>query len=131
MRCSFCHKSKDVVDKLISSPVDDPQAYICDECVAVCNAILEDARQEALNAPKPNTLPKPNPLKEYLDQEVIGPDSVPKKLSLVVAEHRREQGKIVLLGPASGLKTRVARMVAQLLQIPFAIVDATGFTPQS
>ena len=121
--CSFCHKDQDVVGKLISSPSDSPRAYICDECISVCNSILEDDRQQTLDAPKPQ------PLKEYLDQEVVGPDSVPRKLFLVVSEHNREQGKIVLLGPASGLKTRLIRMLAQVLHVPFAIVDATGCTP--
>jgi ATP-dependent protease Clp ATPase subunit len=63
-------------------------------------------------------------------QDVVGPDSLPRKLSLVVSEHNREQGKIVLLGPASGLKTRLVRMLAQVLHVPFAVVDATGCTPQ-
>jgi ATP-dependent Clp protease ATP-binding subunit ClpX len=122
--CSFCHQHQDVVGKLISSPSDHPRAYICDECIAVCNAILEDDRREAVTAPKPN------PLKEYMDQQVVGPDSVPRKLAAVVSERRQAQGKIVLLGPASGLKARLARLLARVLSVPFAIVDAAGDAPQ-
>src|SRR6187551_1013038 len=66
LRCSFCHKSQDVVGKLISSPSDYPRAYICDECIAVCNSILEDDRQEQPYG-LPSKLPKPLELKEYLD----------------------------------------------------------------
>ena len=67
LRCSFCHKSQDAVGKLISSPSDYPRAYICDECIAVCNSILEDDRNEPA-AGLPNKLPKPLEIKEYLDQ---------------------------------------------------------------
>ncbi len=73
LRCSFCHKSQDVVGKLISSPNDYPRAYICDECIAVCNSILEDDRHDQPYG-APHKLPKPLELKEYLDQYVIGQD---------------------------------------------------------
>src|SRR5690348_1126317 len=63
LRCSFCHKSQDAVAKLISSPSDYPRAYICDECVAVCNSILEDDRAATPPASTPNTLPKPQEVK--------------------------------------------------------------------
>ncbi len=86
LRCSFCHKSQDVVGKLISSPSDYPRAYICDECIAVCNSILEDDRNE-----QPQTaahrLPKPLELKEYLDQYVIGQEATKKKLAVAVYNH--------------------------------------------
>src|SRR6476469_7007252 len=71
LRCSFCHKSQDVVGKLISSPSDYPRAYICDECIAVCNSILEDDRADQ-PAAGPHKLPKPLEVKEFLDQYVIG-----------------------------------------------------------
>jgi ATP-dependent Clp protease ATP-binding subunit ClpX len=67
LRCSFCHKSQDVVGKLISSPSDYPRAYICDECIAVCNSILEDDRPEKPYG-APHKLPKPLEIREYLDQ---------------------------------------------------------------
>ena len=72
LRCSFCHKSQDAVAKLISSPSDYPRAYICDECVAVCNSILEDDRTESHAAAAPNHLPKPQEVKLFLDEYVIG-----------------------------------------------------------
>src|SRR5437016_8090316 len=86
LRCSFCHKSQDVVGKLISSPSDYPRAYICDECIAVCNSILDDDRQEQ-NYTAPHKLPKPLVLKEYLDQYVIGQDATKKKLAVAVYNH--------------------------------------------
>src|SRR5205823_8461476 len=72
LKCSFCHKSQDAVAKLISSPNDYPRAYICDECVAVCNSILEDDRSEAHAAAAPTHLPKPQEVKTFLDEYVIG-----------------------------------------------------------
>src|ERR1700674_4991781 len=68
LRCSFCHKSQDAVAKLISSPSDYPRAYICDECVAVCNSILEDDRGDAAHpATTAGHLPKPQEVKSFLD----------------------------------------------------------------
>ncbi len=75
LRCSFCHKSQDAVAKLISSPSDYPRAYICDECVAVCNSILEDDRTEAQPGAAPAHLPKPQEVKAFLDEYVIGQDT--------------------------------------------------------
>src|ERR1700733_15504333 len=86
LRCSFCHKSQDVVGKLISSPSDYPRAYICDECIAVCNSIIEDDRHEQSYG-TPGKLPRPLELKEYLDQYVIGQDSTKKKLAVAVYNH--------------------------------------------
>ncbi len=76
-RCSFCHKSQDVVGKLISSPSDYPRVYICDECIAVCNSILEDDRRDHPQG-APVKLPKPLEIKDYLDQYVIGQETVKK-----------------------------------------------------
>jgi len=86
LRCSFCHKSQDVVGKLISSPSDYPRAYICDECIAVCNSILEDDKSD-LPSSAPHKLPKPLEVKEYLDQYVIGQDGTKKKLAVAVYNH--------------------------------------------
>ena len=86
LRCSFCHKSQDVVGKLISSPSDYPRAYICDECIAVCNSILEDDRHDQPYG-APHKLPKPLELKEFLDQYVIGQDATKKKLAVAVYNH--------------------------------------------
>ena len=74
LRCSFCHKSQDVVGKLISSPSDYPRAYICDECIAVCNSILEDDKPEPATT-GPHKIPKPLEIKDFLDQYVIGQEA--------------------------------------------------------
>jgi len=87
LRCSFCHKSQDAVAKLISSPSDYPRAYICDECVAVCNSILEDDRTATPASTTPNQLPKPQEVKTFLDEYVIGQEQTKKKLAVAVYNH--------------------------------------------
>ena len=142
LRCSFCHKSQDAVAKLISSPSDYPRAYICDECVAVCNSILEDDRTESHAAAAPNHLPKPQEVKTFLDEYVIGQDQTKKKLSVAVYNHykrihmnRTKSGEveltksnIMLIGPTGTGKTLLAQTLARMLDVPFAIVDATTLT---
>jgi ATP-dependent Clp protease ATP-binding subunit ClpX len=143
LRCSFCHKSQDAVAKLISSPSDYPRAYICDECVAVCNSILEDDRAATPPATTPNQLPKPHEVKAFLDEYVIGQEQTKKKLAVAVYNHykriymnRQKTGdgielaksNIMLIGPTGTGKTLMAQTLARMLEVPFAIVDATTLT---
>src|SRR5207247_1145427 len=141
LRCSFCHKSQDVVGKLISSPSDYPRAYICDECIAVCNSILEDDKTEQPTT-SPNKLPKPLEVKEFLDQYVIGQEATKKKLAVAVYNHCKRihmnrmrntevelsKSNILLIGPTGTGKTLMAQTMARVLDVPFAIVDATTLT---
>src|ERR1051326_6059433 len=142
LRCSFCHKSQDAVAKLISSPSDYPRAYICDECVAVCNSILEDDRSETHASAAPNHLPKPQEVKAFLDEYVIGQEQTKKKLSVAVYNHYKRihmnraktgeveltKSNIMLIGPTGTGKTLLAQTLARMLDVPFAIVDATTLT---
>jgi len=142
LRCSFCHKSQDAVAKLISSPSDYPRAYICDECVAVCNSILEDDRTATPPATTPNQLPKPQEVKTFLDEYVIGQEQTKKKLAVAVYNHykriymNRQRGdgveltksNIMLIGTTGTGKTLLAQTLARMLDVPFAIVDATTLT---
>jgi ATP-dependent Clp protease ATP-binding subunit ClpX len=142
LRCSFCHKSQDAVAKLISSPSDYPRAYICDECVAVCNSILEDDRTEVQAGTAPAHLPKPHEVKAFLDEYVIGQDMTKKKLAVAVYNHYKRiqmnrtrgndvelaKSNILLVGPTGSGKTLLAQTLAKMLDVPFAIVDATTLT---
>ena len=143
LRCSFCHKSQDAVAKLISSPSDYPRAYICDECVAVCNSILEDDKTDIQGAgASPMQLPKPAEVKAFLDEYIIGQDVTKKKLAVAVYNHYKRvqmnkvrgndvelsKSNILLVGPTGSGKTLMAQTLAKMLDVPFAIVDATTLT---
>ncbi len=142
LRCSFCHKTQEVVGKLISTPGDYPKAYICDECVAVCNSILEDDKPES-SGPNAFTLLKPQELKERLDQYVVGQNSAKKKLAVAVYNHYKrifmnkqrgnsdvelQKSNILMIGPTGTGKTLLAQTLARILDVPFAIADATTLT---
>jgi len=142
LRCSFCHKSQDAVAKLISSPSDYPRAYICDECVAVCNSILEDDKGDTQPGAAPAHLPKPAEVKAFLDEYVIGQEMTKKKLAVAVYNHYKRvqmnrtrgndvelaKSNILLVGPTGSGKTLLAQTLAKMLDVPFAIVDATTLT---
>jgi ATP-dependent Clp protease ATP-binding subunit ClpX len=142
LRCSFCHKSQDAVAKLISSPSDYPRAYICDECVSVCNSILDDDKTDVPAAGAPPQLPKPAEVKAFLDEFVIGQETTKKKLAVAVYNHYKriqmnrvrgndvemQKSNILLVGPTGSGKTLLAQTLAKMLDVPFAIVDATTLT---
>jgi ATP-dependent Clp protease ATP-binding subunit ClpX len=141
LRCSFCHKSQDQVEKLISSPSDYPRAYICDECISVCRQILDEEKREQASGAAGRPLPRPPQIKQFLDGYVIGQDKTKKKLAVAVYNHykriflNRQPGEveltksnILLIGPTGTGKTLLAQTLSRMLEVPFAIVDATTLT---
>jgi len=135
--CSFCGKSQDEVKKLIAGP----SVYICDECVSLCNEIIqEEYEQEEKNKQK-DLLPKPQEIKKKLDQYVIEQDMAKKVLSVAVYNHYKRIGvnrdsddveidksNILLIGPTGSGKTLLAQTMARILNVPFTIADATTLT---
>jgi ATP-dependent Clp protease ATP-binding subunit ClpX len=137
LQCSFCGKSQKEVKKLIAGPT----VYICDECIGLCNDIIaeEVEREESLTTTAP--LPKPAEIKTILDEYVIGQERAKKILSVAVHNHYKridsklatddvelQKSNILLLGPTGSGKTLLAQTLARILNVPFAIADATTLT---
>ncbi len=137
-RCSFCGKSQNEVAKLIAGP----GAYICNECIELCNEIIDDENLPAANAEEAEfELPRPVEIKAVLDQYVIGQEMAKKNLAVAVYNHYKrirrasqiddvelQKSNIVMLGPTGCGKTLLAETLARILQVPFAVADATSLT---
>ena len=149
LKCSFCGKTQDQVKKLIAGP----DVYICDECVELCNEILDeeffenkekDSKKDEEKAETEKSLdsvPKPHEIKAYLDQHIVGQDDAKKVLSVAVYNHYKrlehnkdtseveiQKSNILLVGPTGSGKTLLAQTLAKMLDVPFAVADATTLT---
>jgi len=134
--CSFCGKSQDEVKKLIAGP----SVYICDECVSLCNEIIQEEYEQEKKTKKRDHLPKPQEIKNSLDQYVIQQERAKKVLSVAVHNHYQRIGanysdeveidksNILLIGPTGSGKTLLAQTLARILDVPFTIADATTLT---
>lgn len=136
LKCSFCGKLQDQVKKLVAGP----GVYICDECIELCNEIIEEELNEDIGLDL-GDVPKPKEIKDILDQYVIGQESAKKALAVAVYNHYKrinlggkiddvelQKSNIVMLGPTGSGKTLLAQTLARLLNVPFAIADATSLT---
>ncbi len=137
LQCSFCGKSQKEVKKLIAGPT----VYICDECIGLCNDIIAEEVDREDNFSSGTPLPKPVEIKNVLDEYVIGQDRAKKTLAVAVHNHYKridsrigqedvelQKSNILLLGPTGSGKTLLAQTLARVLNVPFAIADATTLT---
>ena len=137
IHCSFCNKTQDQVKKLIAGPKG---VYICDECIDICAEILEEEFEELQEGMEEINLLKPEEIKTFLDDYVIGQEDAKKVLSVAVYNHYKrilagkdlgvelQKSNILMLGPTGSGKTYLAQTLAKLLNVPFAIADATSLT---
>ncbi|AEF17852.1 MULTISPECIES: ATP-dependent Clp protease ATP-binding subunit ClpX [Thermoanaerobacterium] len=136
LKCSFCGKSQDQVKRLVAGP----GVYICDECIELCQEIIDEEFEENIDV-EIGELPKPKEIKEFLDQYVIGQDKAKKALAVAVYNHYKrinsrvksddvelQKSNILMLGPTGSGKTLLAQTLARMLNVPFAIADATSLT---
>lgn len=136
-RCSFCGKTQDQVKKLIVGP----HAYICDECVDLCIDIINESSSNQIITPEDYKIPTPKQIRNILDEYVIGQDDAKKVLAVAVYNHYKkillhdinneieiEKSNILMLGPTGVGKTLLAQTLAKILDVPFAIADATSLT---
>ncbi len=149
LKCSFCGKTQDQVKKLIAGP----EVYICDECVELCNEILDeeffegkdkDAKADKADKSAEKPIPKPSEIKAHLDAHIVGQDDAKKVLSVAVYNHYKrlrhnksedkimdveiQKSNILLVGPTGSGKTLLAQTLAKMLDVPFAVADATTLT---
>ncbi len=136
LKCSFCGKTQDQVKKLVAGP----GVYICDECIELCNEIIEEELADDLGF-ELGDIPKPQEIREILDDYVIGQDRAKKSLAVAVYNHYKrinlgmklddvelQKSNIMMLGPTGSGKTLLAQTLARILNVPFAIADATSLT---